>query len=39
MYNIMYFGEVIDTANSKKEALELQKQYKMAFKTNNIYIA
>lgn len=30
-YNIIYRGEVIDTADSKEEALFLQREYSLAY--------
>ena len=37
MYEIIYNGEVIDCANTTNEACELVKEYRMAFKSNNVY--
>lgn len=41
MYEIIYRSnhglEVIDTADTKAEAMELVSEYKMAFKSDNIY--
>ena len=38
MYELIYNNEVIDTAETKKEALYLQTEYNMAFKTTSIKI-
>ena len=38
MINIIYNNEIIDTANSIKEALYLKKEDEIAFHTNNIEI-
>lgn len=37
MYNIIYKGEIIDTAKDTYEAVELVKNYRAAFKTYAIY--
>ena len=42
MYNILYFDygrEVVDTAETFKEAKYLLKEYKTAFQSNNLKIA
>ena len=42
MYNILYFDygkEIIDTAETFKEAKYLLKEYKMAFQSNNLKIS
>lgn len=36
MYEIIYNNEVIDTAETTKEACELVKEYRAAFKSLNI---
>ena len=33
-YEIIYNGEVVDTADTFKEAKELRKEYSMAFKSS-----
>ena len=41
MWNILYFDygrEVVDTAETLKEARYLLKEYKMAFQSNNLKI-
>lgn len=37
MYEIIYNGEVIDTAKDTYEACELVKEYRIAFKSDNIW--
>ena len=37
MYEIIYNGEVIDTAENTYDAVELVKEYRMAFKSNNVW--
>lgn len=37
MYEIIYNGEVIDCTNTTYEACELVKEYRMEFKSNNVY--
>ena len=37
MYEIIYNGEVIDTAKDTYEACELVKEYRIAFKSGNIW--
>lgn len=37
MYNIIYNKEVIDTANNTYEAVKLVKEYRVAFKSNNVW--
>lgn len=37
MYEIIYNKEVIDTAKNTYEACDLVKEYRMAFKSNNVY--
>lgn len=37
MYEIIYNGEVIDTAANTYDAVELVKEYRMAFKSNNVW--
>jgi len=42
MYNILYFDygkEIVDTAETFKEAKYLLKEYRMAFQSNNLKIA
>ena len=36
MYEIIYNGEVIDTAENTYDAVELVKEYRIAFKSNNV---
>lgn len=35
--NTFYGDEEIDTADNRKEAIKMVNEYKMAFKSNNIY--
>lgn len=37
MYNIIYNNEVIDTAKNTYEAVKLVKEYRIAFKSNNVW--
>ena len=37
MYEIIYNGEVIDTACDTYEACDMVKEYRMAFKSNNVW--
>ena len=37
-YNLIWNGEVIDTASTKKEAISLKREYFMAFNTTRIEI-
>tara|TARA_R110000765_G_scaffold322022_2_gene413892 strand:+ start:387 stop:530 length:144 start_codon:yes stop_codon:yes gene_type:complete len=37
-YNIIWKGEIVDTADTKKEALFLKKEYSLAFHSSNITI-
>lgn len=37
MYEIIYNGEVIDYAENTEDAVELVKEYRMAFKSNNVW--
>lgn len=37
MYEIIYNGEVIDTAKDTHEACELVKEYRIAFKSGNVW--
>ena len=37
MYEIIFNSEVIDTAKTTKEACELVKEYRMAFKSGNVW--
>lgn len=37
MYEIIYNGEVIDTATDDYKACDLVKEYRMAFKSNNVW--
>lgn len=37
MYEIIYNGEVIDSADNTYDACELVKEYRMAFKSNNVW--
>ena len=37
MYEIIYNGEVIDYAATTYDAVELVKEYRMAFKSGNIW--
>lgn len=37
--NTFYGDEEIDTADNRKEAIKMVNEYKMAFKSNNIYFA
>lgn len=37
MYVITYNGEVIDSAETTKLACELVKEYRIAFKSNNVW--
>jgi hypothetical protein len=39
MWKIMYFYEVIDTADTHDEAVKLLKEYQRAFKSNALFIA
>jgi len=42
MYNILYFDygkEIVDTAETFKEAKYLLKEYKMAFQSTNLKIS
>ena len=38
MINIIYNNEIIDTTNDINEALQLKKEYELAFHTDNIEI-
>ena len=38
MINIIYNNEIIDTTNDINEALQLKKEYKLAFHTTDIEI-
>ena len=37
-YNLVWNGEVIDTASTKKEALYLKLEYELAFNSSNVKI-
>lgn len=37
-YNLIWNGEVIDTASTKKEALTLKLEYELAFNSSNVMI-
>ena len=37
MYEIIYNNEIIDWATNTKEACEMVKEYRMAFKSNNVW--
>lgn len=37
MYEIIYNNEVIDTAKDTYEAVDLVKQYRVAFKSGNVW--
>ena len=37
MYVIIYDGEIIDSAENTYEVCELVKEYRMAFKSNNVW--
>ena len=37
-YNLVWNGEVIDTASTKKEALTLKLEYELAFNSSNVMI-
>ena len=37
--NTFYGDEEIDIADNRKEAIKMVNEYKMAFKSNNIYFA
>lgn len=37
IYEIIYNNEVIDTATGTYEACELVKEYRIAFKSNNVW--
>lgn len=37
MYVIIYDGQIIDTANSTYEAVQLVKEYRVAFKSGNVW--
>lgn len=37
MYEIIYNKEIVDTAKDTYEACDLVKEYRMAFKSNNVY--
>lgn len=37
MYVIIYNGEIIDEAVNTYDAVELVKEYRMAFKSNNVW--
>lgn len=37
MYVIIYDGQIIDTADSTYEAVELVKVYRAAFKSGNVW--
>lgn len=37
MYEIIYNGEVIDCCDNTYDACELVKEYRIAFKSNNVY--
>lgn len=37
MFEIIYNGEVIDTAKNTYDAVELVKEYRMAFNSHNVW--
>ena len=37
-YNLVWNGEVIDTASTKKEALTLKLEYELAFNSSSVII-
>ena len=37
-YDLIWNGEVIDTASTKKEALTLKLEYELAFNSSNVKI-
>lgn len=37
MYVIIYDGQIIDTAKDTYEAVELVKEYRIAFKSGNVW--
>lgn len=37
MYEIIYNNEVVDTATDTYEVVELVKQYRIAFKSGNVW--
>lgn len=37
MYVIIYNGEIIDSAENTYDDCELVKEYRMAFKSNNVW--
>lgn len=37
MYEIIYNGEVIDYAVTTEDAVTMVKEYRMAFKSNNVW--
>lgn len=37
MYEIIYNGEVVDYANNTYDAVDLVKEYRIAFKSNNVW--
>ena len=37
-YKILYKSEVIDSAETRRNAIDLVQEYKMAFKSNELYI-
>ena len=37
-YNLVWNGEVIDTASTKREALTLKLEYELAFNSSNVMI-
>lgn len=37
MYEIIYNGEIIDEVANTYDAVELVKEYRMAFKSNNVW--
>ena len=37
MYEIIYNGEVIDCANNTYDACDMVREYRIAFKSNNVW--
>lgn len=37
MFEIIYNGEVIDSAENTYDACDLVREYRMAFKSNNVW--
>lgn len=37
MYEIIYNGEVIDTCDNTYDACDMVREYRMAFKSNNVW--